>query len=1308
MDNSSIAAIKHIKRKLELNEMSVLVGAGFSKNIDEKAFLSWWELLKPMVIFLFEDEIELAFNSILLSNKKVSKTDFVNNRVEYYIKKIGYTQLVTLYAKRKGNLESITAYVEEHTPWIKTNSDGEKELVIGQSAKQIKKLTAEMLSQHELLVSLDWNNIYTTNYDNALECVLDKEGRASIEEKYKQTSKEIEKLESRVVAAESDHARLESELQKLEQTYRHDNDGIQEEHDDNIQEEYNDIRKKRNEVFTKKIVVNSLKSELEKNQQNFFLLENAIHDIINVVTKSSELSIKRNRNIIKLHGNLRHLTEYKQYGFDGDNRNQYIFSEESYKQYPLKHEAFTNLMRISLLQESFLLIGFSGADPNFTEWIKWVRDVIEVKGDENKDRITNSKIYLIDLDNSPLREDLELYYENHNIFCIKLMDERVVSFLEQNQPDKRKTEKTYTDVINLFLRYLSNGINYLSVKLALSQFESNTITALVKKIVYSNRGEENVKDLFLNLAKGFKEKKDGIKYMKLHATETFIKSLHRLYEENFKQSSNKLDDETRKLLFRSTCLIIDILNIPICEIFTEDEQQAIEQQIEATHDQNIIETFAILKEKQLVFQGRLSDVYISNIHKAYCLMYQLNIYDLLRFTAKWRPHDVEELFTKLSIQYLFNQIHSQGYLSFEYRFQKESPNVYHKYLKLAEIILNKELIYSGVCDEPHKRYLKKSISIKIKYLENNGVISGKQILENYMERFTPRQNVEKYGKDRFSTSKTVYLGDTPEQGEILAATQYLYSLPEYVSSLYINDIESIKWYEMTKILLVKYPFPIIFYSLCKGDKKILHRLSKDLCFVKEKELILKSLMHAFHSDHLSGENYEFEVKIIILISQMLHCVDTKIWNHFFVRFWESHKDIIMASSFRCSEYTDFICIGIQYTSEVEMVVLEILAKLKDASYEDGYNILSKLFNNINNNVNFKKSLTINRVFQEILSDENINKKWVISSSLFGKLTKDSKMKLETLVEDVDLEKNMSDSHFSDIIYRFSNKNKKLRDKLNDIVFTPQRLWDTGYSKIEGGGFGRNDPESLFFLEYFRVQLNILIKRKSIKIKLLFDSLDTTYDLMKKLSDHTFPFDDFDTQIRNIIFFLNVLRETPQNNIPLEDVKLRLDNFKNIATIAISKDDIKRMLSSMEKEDFNKALEGIDYEIIRIKRDVAYFQFEINLIFGRLFSCNDVFESALGYLTRWVFKKRGFIPLFKEQLSLIIETYSNLETYPDELDKMYVIQHLTIIAIVLQDELSNKNEIIDSFLNQSAELNFNIINKAIADAKHQSKKFVRNW
>lgn len=40
MENDSIKAIKHIKRKLDLNEMSVLVGAGFSKNIDQKYFLS--------------------------------------------------------------------------------------------------------------------------------------------------------------------------------------------------------------------------------------------------------------------------------------------------------------------------------------------------------------------------------------------------------------------------------------------------------------------------------------------------------------------------------------------------------------------------------------------------------------------------------------------------------------------------------------------------------------------------------------------------------------------------------------------------------------------------------------------------------------------------------------------------------------------------------------------------------------------------------------------------------------------------------------------------------------------------------------------------------------------------------------------------------------------------------------------------------------------------------------------------------------------------------------------------------------------
>lgn len=147
-----------------------------------------------------------------------------------------------------------------------------------------------------------------------------------------------------------------------------------------------------------------------------------------------------------------------------------------------------------------------------------------------------------------------------------------------------------------------------------------------------------------------------------------------------------------------------------------------------------------------------------------------------------------------------------------------------------------------------------------------------------------------------------------------------------------------------------------------------------------------------------------------------------------------------------------------------------------------------------------------------------------------------------------------------------------------------------------------------------------------------------------------------------------------------------------------------MLSSEEKEDFNQAMEALNYEMFRLKRNVINFQFEINLIFGRLFSADNTFESGLGYITSWTLNKRKeFVPLFKESLHLLLEKYFNLETYPKEFDKLYIIQHLTIISVALQNEVKDKIEIVDSFIKKSSKLKFNIVKKAILDAKEIMKR-----
>lgn len=65
--------------------------------------------------------------------------------------------------------------------------------------------------------------------------------------------------------------------------------------------------------------------------------------------------------IIKLHGSF-------------PSARPFIISSEDYRTYPRKFAPFLNTVQQSLLENTLCLIGFSGTDPNFQQWIGWIRD----------------------------------------------------------------------------------------------------------------------------------------------------------------------------------------------------------------------------------------------------------------------------------------------------------------------------------------------------------------------------------------------------------------------------------------------------------------------------------------------------------------------------------------------------------------------------------------------------------------------------------------------------------------------------------------------------------------------------------------------------------------------------------------------------------------------------------------------------------------------------------------------------------------------------------------------------------------------
>lgn len=82
-----------------------------------------------------------------------------------------------------------------------------------------------------------------------------------------------------------------------------------------------------------------------------------------IVTTKETLYYQSGGRIIKLHGS-------------HPNAKPFIITEEDYRCYKDEYPEFVNTVRQALLETVFCLIGFSGEDPNFLEWLGWVRDIM--------------------------------------------------------------------------------------------------------------------------------------------------------------------------------------------------------------------------------------------------------------------------------------------------------------------------------------------------------------------------------------------------------------------------------------------------------------------------------------------------------------------------------------------------------------------------------------------------------------------------------------------------------------------------------------------------------------------------------------------------------------------------------------------------------------------------------------------------------------------------------------------------------------------------------------------------------------------
>ncbi len=133
------------------------------------------------------------------------------------------------------------------------------------------------------------------------------------------------------------------------------------------------------------------------------LLERACRSVISqrydIVVDPMDLGDSRRPRIIKLHGSLR-------------TDQPLIVTDEDYRKYPDDFAPFVNTVRQALLEKTLCLIGFSGDDPNFLQWIGWIHDNFGVTA--------SRKMYLIGVHS--LSRSQRMLLERRNIVPIDMSE----------------------------------------------------------------------------------------------------------------------------------------------------------------------------------------------------------------------------------------------------------------------------------------------------------------------------------------------------------------------------------------------------------------------------------------------------------------------------------------------------------------------------------------------------------------------------------------------------------------------------------------------------------------------------------------------------------------------------------------------------------------------------------------------------------------------------------------------------------------------------------------------------------------------
>lgn len=1175
--------IKNIRKHIEGGNMSFIIGAGFSKNISSK-FLSWNELLRPMIYEMYTEQM----------SRSPKKNKFA---IQNIINEKGYLEIASEYIKRKGYHEAIDVYIENLTPYLVKQDDGS--YVVMCKGKCVDQ--QPFLECHKKLMSLGVKNIYTFNYDNALdvfgeteiadESFKEQDNAALLIQRYE---KDKDSYRECLNLLKEEIETMHSESQKASSTEIFDT--LLKKVNEKIETFKLELTPFSNQntidgTFTKNIAL--FDTAIAKQKSVSHSAEMRRDDVYQLITNSFQISLtENNHNLYKLHGNLR-LPNSQKFGFDNDTHKQYIICKEDYEEYASKHDAFVNLMKISLLRGTFCIIGFSCDDPNFLMWIDWVKDVLD-KSKKDNDHYHANPIFFINVEKEPIPEDKLLLLQNHyitplNLYCLfpsaKDSRQRMLSFLESIEMDKTK-----------YIEY-NNAWDKINL--------GHTKELITESIIpYINRVYELTK---------YNRISAQANYSHYKRTDVF-NSADKLINQG------QYTTETAKLIYAA--LKGELM--PIRAVLNNSNIRQLLQSKDMDAKLNAQYKLLVMRSRILQHESIkvLSSIEDSEYECIWGKLFTFRFQEAQNMLSKWSPNTTFNCVRKQMLLSVFNstEIPSDQVLSL---LNQDNFDCIQDYKYALDILPQiRGIVFQD--DKGHASLDKDVRKLKdLLEFHNPDLIEIWKTIDYLLNDICKPDEKHPYGNVRHSYKFSSYNSELVNATKIL---QILIELGIPTESRNLIFIDKNKWMIVCENLYEYYPYPCLYFTLLYGNSKdVIRKVAQNYIYNTELYSILPTMLNEILQSSLDPFcPNNIKEAIYIAAPIFMQAVIPEKWFDSFKKVYDSfnftstnpNRDRIRA------DY-DFFIKSLKLTHNIEFkkqVVIDCLNKQSDVDnfYNEmiiaastGIDSLGDIVNDkvmaLMNNANTPAQFYVLLNMRQFVNNDTLCHKFLALP--------------DNLYNDITLLNGVS---------WFAKDYPVLQTKLRDVVINSSLLWRTGISEDHK----RITPYS-YVLDINLIQNDI--EFNEMQIGIIYDkmlvALNAISDIILQSNKRLDPFNNWVSILTIMLQFLCKNKKILDKKLTYIDTRKKVENlyYQNRGGAQIS-------TLLIDDDHTGDAIESLVKEIVI--GGVSKSQYEYMLIANKIILCNSQYLNSCFKHFAWAlteyenqFNQKIFYPLLKSILDL---------------------------------------------------------------------------